>query len=73
MTEFTAYAFAMNMVYLLITLAVVRYVLAWFDHSLGVNFKEHAWDVIQTNPLALGLYHGLRFVGVCLLASAFLR
>jgi hypothetical protein len=73
MTEYTLYAFGMNMLYFAVTLIVVWLALKFLDRSLNVSFGRDVWSVMKTDPMSLAVYHGARFVGVCLLASAFLR
>lgn len=71
--DFALIAFLKNVVYLIVTLGLLRYGLYWLDRSMGINFKEMVWDVISKDSMALAVYHGLRFIGVCVVASAFLR
>lgn len=73
MFDFPLIAFAMNLAYLLVTLFVIWLVLKLLDRSLGISFGTDVWPVLKQSPVALAVYHGMRFAGVCLLASAFLR
>ena len=41
-----------------------------FDKLSGGSFSD-AKAQIQTNPMALGVYYGARFLGVCILGAAF--
>jgi hypothetical protein len=34
-----------------------------FDYLLGINFRK-AFDTIESNPVAMALYYGLRLLGV---------
>ena len=70
MTEITIISFVLNMVYLVVALFTVWGVLHVFDKLSGGSFSE-AKAQIQTNPMALGVYYGARFLGVCILGAAF--
>ncbi|TKA91822.1 hypothetical protein FAZ79_00515 [Guyparkeria sp. SB14A] len=44
------------------------FTLRWLDRRAGHSFRE-AIEVLRHDPLGLALYHGLRFLGVCLLVG----
>lgn len=50
-------------------LVVVRYMLHAYDRIAGFNFSEIAKEISSGNT-GVALYFGLRFLGVCILASA---
>lgn len=78
---FAAFALGRNVVYLSVgvpILLVVTWLMFWYmNRSLGITFKDHAWDIIKTDAKAVSLYFGLRVLGVLiaggLVASAFLK
>ena len=78
---FSVFALVRNVIYLVIALVIMfamfELLFRYMNAQLGINFKEHAWDVIKTSPEATALYFGLRILGVfiaCgLVASAFLK
>ena len=73
MTEFTLYAFVLNMIYFVGALLVGFFVLRGLDKLLGIEFKGTIFDEMARGNTAVAQYFGLRFLGVCVLASAFLR
>ncbi len=73
MAEFTVWAFVLNLCYLAVTIGVALWLPAFLDRKLEIGFKEDVWQKMGGSPMALAVYHGLRFVGICLLASAFVR
>jgi hypothetical protein len=70
MTEITLISFALNMGYLIVALFTVWGMLRIFDKLGGDDFDDNK-NIIETNPLALGIYYGARFLGVCILGAAF--
>lgn len=44
----------------------------YMNWSLGITFKDHAWDVIKTDAKAVALYFGLRMLGVLIAGGLFL-
>ena len=73
MTEYTVVASLLNLAYLILAIATIRAMLYWFDRSLGIEFKKDVWDIIAQNARALALYHGVRFLAVCVFAALLLR
>lgn len=71
MTSITLFSFVLNMAYLVVALFTVWGVLRMFDKLGGDDFDENR-NIIETNPMALGLYYGARFLGVCILGAAFI-
>jgi len=71
--DYAMTAFALNMVYFVLALAGGWLVLRGLDRLGGMTFSENFKEMRDDNNLALAVYLGLRFVGVCYLASAFLR
>lgn len=71
MTEITLISFALNMMYLVVALFTVYGVLKVFDRLGGDDFNENK-NIIEKEPLALGIYYGARFLGVCILGAAFI-
>ena len=48
--------------------------LAWLDRRLAAGksaFAQH-FAAMQANPVALGIYFGMRFIGLCVLAGCFI-
>jgi hypothetical protein len=72
--DFAIVSFFVRLAYFLIALGVVIGFLRWLDYTMGIHgqFKSKVWDVIAQNPLALAVYHGLRFYAVVWLAGQFL-
>jgi hypothetical protein len=70
--DFALVSFFFRLIYFLITLLAAVLFLRWFDRSLKISFRKDVWDVIRSNPLALAVYHGLRFFAVLQLGAAFL-
>lgn len=72
--DFAIVSFFVRLAYFLIALGVVIGFLRWLDYTMGIHgqFKTQVWNVIAQNPLALAVYHGLRFYAVVWLAGQFL-
>lgn len=72
--DFALVSFVLRLCYFVIALCAVVGFLRWLDWTMGLGgkFKSEVWDVIAENPLALALYHGLRFFAVVWLAGQFL-
>lgn len=70
--DFAVTSFIVQMAYLFITLVLVVCLLRWFDRSAGIKFRVDVWETIHERPMALAVYHGVRFFSVCYLASRFL-
>ena len=49
-----------------LALLLLPALLRFFDWTAGVKFGEHILVRLKRQPIALGLYYGLRFVGVAL-------
>lgn len=73
MAGITAFTFALNLLYFIITVWMVFFVLRRLDKSLGVTFKDDVLVPLLAGNLAPAIYFGARFLGVCILAAAFLR
>lgn len=75
------FALGRNILYLLIVLLIVtlmmRMIFNYMDESIGINFKDHVWENINDNPIAVALYFGLRVFGVLfvtgMVASSFIK
>ena len=71
MTEVIATSTALTLGTALVALALAVGLLRLLDRAAG-----HPWaatmEVIRESPLATGIYHGLRFVGVALLIGQLL-
>ncbi len=39
------------------------------DRRCGIDWNKHVWNVLKTNPMALAVYFGARFLGVSLLVG----
>lgn len=72
--EFALVSFLIRLVYFCLALAAAIGFLRWLDWTIGIhgNFKSQVWDVLKQNPMALAVYHGLRFFAVVWLAGQFL-
>jgi hypothetical protein len=53
----------------LVALAIALGFLAYLDRSLGIKFGEKVFASIERNPIAMAIYFGFRFIGVCLLVG----
>lgn len=69
MNEVIGVSVLVTLGYAMVALILIRVVLSGFDRIVGLNFKE-AIRGISNEPLAMALYLGLRFLGVCLLVSS---
>jgi hypothetical protein len=75
MLDVVAQSAAINLAYLCLALLVAWFVLLWLDRRLARGkglFSAH-FRTMQVNALALAVYLGLRFLGICWLAGAFLH
>ena len=70
MTEITLVSFGLNMLYFVVGLLVVWGMLRMFDKLAGGSFSD-ARAKMAENPMALAVYFGARFLGVCVLGAAF--
>lgn len=71
--EYATAAFLLNLIYFSLAVVVGWAVLRGLDALGGMTFSENFKEMRDDNNLAVAVYLGLRFVGVCYLASAFLR
>lgn len=71
--DYATAAFALNLIYFFLALFAGWAVLRGLDRLSGMTFSENFKEMRDDNNLAVAVYLGLRFVGVCYLASAFLR
>lgn len=69
-------SFLLNLIYALVGFSVLLMASVYLDRRIqkmkGGHFKL-VIDRIHENPLSVAIYYGLRFAGLCLLASAFVR
>lgn len=70
MSEIVFVSFALDLVHFLIGMAAIFAALRILDR-LALHRFTKSLEKLYENPLALGLYLGLRFAGACLYASAF--
>lgn len=70
MIETFLYGLAGFLISLVGGLVVVRYMLHAYDRIAGFDFKGEIAKEISSGNTSVGLYFGLRFLGVCILASA---
>lgn len=61
--------FLLNIAYLAAACAAVWTSLRALDWISGMKFGE-AFEVIKYDPQSLGIYYGLRFLGVCILGAS---
>lgn len=66
-------AYLINMAYFLTTLLVLRIVTAYLNYSIGVRFGEVLREFIHKTPMGAAIYYSARWIGLCILAAAFLR
>lgn len=71
MTELTIYSVAVDLIHLIIGLGVIFLALRLFDKLVARHFTD-SFEKLYENPIGLGIYLGLRFLGVCYYASGFL-
>ena len=62
-------AFFAKMLMIICALVTIKVSLALLDRAIGFNFKEWINGLEHTDPKALALYFGLRFVGITILAG----
>ena len=62
------YSGALKIGYALIALVAVAAFSLWLDRRIGVHFAE-LHRTIRRNPLALAIYQGARWIGICLLVG----
>lgn len=75
MLDVIVQSFGINLAYLILMLVIGWFILLWLDRRLARGrglFAQH-FQAMQANGMALAIYLGLRFVGICLIASAFIR
>ena len=72
MTEFMLSGLLLRFIAVVIALVVVWAVLRVLDRLTGVKSFVSLYQAMATNPLGLGLYLGLRFIGACLLVGLLL-
>lgn len=65
-------AFAVNLIYFLVTLLICRVILIYLNWSLGIKFGELLREKINHDPIAASLYFSARWIGLCIIAAAFL-
>ena len=66
-------SFWANMTYTAVAVLMVFFALKFLNWHNGVKFSEHVHGAMQGQPLALALYYGLRFIGICMVAAALLK
>jgi len=65
-------AFLLNIVYFVLAIGVGWLVLRGLDKLSGRDFKSAYNEMCNDKNLALALYFGARFVGICVVAASFL-
>lgn len=65
MTEYTLYAFALNLVYCAVAIGAVITALRIFDKLLGYDFATMWKEITDENNTAMAQYLGMRFLGCC--------
>jgi hypothetical protein len=69
-------SFLLNLLYAGVGFSVLLIASIYLDRRIqkmkGGHFKQVIYH-IHENALAMAIYYGLRFAGLCLLASAFVR
>ena len=71
MTDYALTAFAVNLIYLLIALAVM-FGAAWVFNTLSKVQFHASFNTIETSPMALAVYFGARLIALAVIVSAFL-
>jgi hypothetical protein len=69
--DYALVSFSLNLVYFTIAVATGWAVLRGLDKLNGSEFSN-AQRGMEDGNLALAVYYGLRFMGICVIASAFL-
>jgi len=64
---------ALRIVTALLALWLLGTLLRRYDKRLGIEWKTDVWQRLRTDPMALAVYFGARFVGCCLLLGAVLK
>lgn len=72
MTEIAFFSFGLDLTHFLLGIVAIFVALRLLDKLAAHRFTL-ALEKMYENPLALGLYLGLRFAGACLYASAFVH
>lgn len=71
-----AISFLLNLAYAIVGFSVLLIASVYLDRRIrkmkGGHFRE-VIDRIHETPLSMAVYYGMRFAGLCLLASAFVR
>ncbi len=69
-------SFLLNLLYAIIGFGVLLVASVYLDRRIqkmkGGHFRE-VIDRIHETSISMAIYYGLRFAGLCLLASAFVR
>lgn len=69
-------SFLLNLAYALVGFSVLLVASIYLDRRIrklkGGHFRE-VIDRIHESSISMAIYYGLRFAGLCLLASAFVR
>lgn len=73
MPNFALAGFLVNLSYLLLTLGALRLVIWYLNKSVGISFSEVLRNQITFHPLAASVYYSARWIGLCVVAAAFLR
>lgn len=73
MTQYAADAFFINMGYFLVTLLVCRGILGYLNRSTGIRFGDVLKNRICQDSLSAGIYFSARWIGLAIIAAAFLR
>ena len=73
MIEGSLAAFGINIIYLVMTLFVMRTAIWYINRSHGVKLGEILKRTVYTDPMATAVYRGAVWIGACMVAAAFLR
>ncbi|WP_026988752.1 DUF350 domain-containing protein [Fodinicurvata fenggangensis] len=73
MSEVIAVSQGLNLLWLAIALGLLFGTLRAFDHLLGINFKAHIYEKIESDPIGAGLYFGMRFLAIGIVVAAALQ
>jgi hypothetical protein len=60
----------LNLFYTALALLLVYYGSRFLNWNNGVKFSEHVIGKVHSEPRALALYYGLRWIGFCMVAAA---
>ncbi len=67
MIEFVSNSLLLNLLYALLVVLLLFLLLRFFDHRMGITFKDCWNEIVRDQNTAMAAYLGLRFVGCCIL------